>query len=915
MHLAHLATSLGGSTTRVARILASASLSMLLISCGGGGGSSGAVTPPPVTYTAKSGVAQKGPLIKGSTVTAQELDSSLSPTGKQYSYQTISDFGTFSPTNTFTSQYVGVNATGYYFDEVANAVSTGPITLYGYSDLATDTVLNVNLLTTLEYQRIQNLVTKSNMTFGAARTQAEGEVLAALNIPTGSYGAFGTLDLSGSSDGDHILAAISSIFVYGNSAGPLSQLIDNFQSDIGANGVITNAKTTAALAAAAAGINPASVAAHLTQEYISEGLTFTASDISGWIAQSGDGVIGRFAFQVADATPSSVFSFPSFVVSQFAGTSVTVSAGQLSVNGTLASGSVTFKAGDVVTLSPNAGDFPNGVLNCYLVSGAKKRARVSFVSGLLSIAVTPDASSVPLGLTEQFTATGTFSDNSTANLTSSVSWTSDTPTVATVATSSGLADTLAMGSTVVTATSGSVSGSTTLTVAAVALESISITPNPVTIGVGINQPLIAYGHYSDGTTQNVTSVANWTSGTPSIATIGPTTGVATGVSTGSATISATVGSIIGTAPLSVITNSWISTGQLMAARELHTETLLPNGTVLAVGGFITSNDNQVSLASAEVYDPAAGTWSATGSLTTARYGHTATLLTNGTLLVVGGYGPVAGAEGGITGQGVLASAEIYNPSTGTWTTTGSMTSPRYYHSATLLPNGMVLVAGGNGLGPTLNSAEIYDPVAGTWTLTGTMTTTRMAHTATLLPNGTVLVAGGSSAGTVDSVLASAEIYDPSAGTWAATGTMTTARMYHTVTLLQNGTVLAAAGLNLAGASAISLANAEIYDPVAGTWTVTGSLSSARTNNTATLLSNGTVLVTGGYNSGSNAVLANSEIYDPVAGTWGVTGSMITARFYHTAAMLPNGTVLVAGGTTIPSSSSALASAEIYDDLL
>src|ERR1700722_9630152 len=184
MRHAHLPTSLGGSVARVARLVASASLSILLVSCGGGGGSSGAVTPPPpaVTFPAKSGVAQKGPLIKGSTVTAQELDSSLSPTGKQYSYQTISDFGTFSPTNTFTSQYVGVNATGYYFDEVADAVSTGPVTLYGYSDLGTDTVLNVNLLTTLEYQRIQNLVAKSNMTFGAARTQAEGEVLAALNI-------------------------------------------------------------------------------------------------------------------------------------------------------------------------------------------------------------------------------------------------------------------------------------------------------------------------------------------------------------------------------------------------------------------------------------------------------------------------------------------------------------------------------------------------------------------------------------------------------------------------------------------------------------------------------------------------------------------------------------------------------------
>jgi hypothetical protein len=148
-------------------------LALLSLAAGGGGG--GGSGTPSATYSAKSAVAQKGPLIKGSTVTAQELNSSLSPTGQQYSYQTTSDFGAFSPTNSFASQYIGTNASGYYFDEVANEVSTGPVTLNGYSDLSTDTVLNVNLLTTLEYQRIQSLVTKSNMTFAAARTQAEND--------------------------------------------------------------------------------------------------------------------------------------------------------------------------------------------------------------------------------------------------------------------------------------------------------------------------------------------------------------------------------------------------------------------------------------------------------------------------------------------------------------------------------------------------------------------------------------------------------------------------------------------------------------------------------------------------------------------------------------------------------------------
>src|SRR5208283_2907132 len=153
------------------------------------------------------------------------------------------------------------------FDEVANAVSTGTVTLNGYSDLTASKVLNVNLLTTLSYQRIQHLVTTSNMTFTAATTQAETEVLTALKIPPGSYGEFGTLDLSGGTDGDHILGAISSIFVYGNSAGPLSKLIASFQSDLGTNGVITSGATLSALTNAAKNVNPAAVAANLTQAY------------------------------------------------------------------------------------------------------------------------------------------------------------------------------------------------------------------------------------------------------------------------------------------------------------------------------------------------------------------------------------------------------------------------------------------------------------------------------------------------------------------------------------------------------------------------------------------------------------------------------------------------------------------------
>ena len=274
----------------------------------GCGGSSTTSGPASVGYTAASGVAQKGPLQQGSTFTAQELDANLSPNGKQYSYQITSNLGTFSPTSTFTSRYIGLIATGYYFDEVAGNVSAGSITLNGYSDLGTDSVLNVNLLTTLTYQRIQTLMSKSNLTFAAARTQAEGEVLGAFGISNpGSYGSFSTLDIGKGTDAANILAAISSLFVYGNTSGTLSGLIANVQSDIGANGAITNTATRQILAAAARALNASAIASNLNQEYASSGVTFTAGSISNWLDQDGDGVVGKYKYQVADAGPSSVF--------------------------------------------------------------------------------------------------------------------------------------------------------------------------------------------------------------------------------------------------------------------------------------------------------------------------------------------------------------------------------------------------------------------------------------------------------------------------------------------------------------------------------------------------------------------------------------------------------------------------------
>ena len=311
--------------------------------------------------------------------------------------------------------------------------------------------------------------------------------------------------------------------------------------------------------------------------------------------------------------------------------------------------------------------------------------------------------------------------------------------------------------------------------------------------------------------------------------------------------------------------------------------MLPNGKVLVAGGLGASG----SLASAELYDPATGAWSATGSLATARDFHSATLLPNGKVLVAGG-----------SNGSFLGSAELYDPATGAWSATGSLATARDFHSATLLPNGKVLVAGGYN-GSYLASAELYDPDTGAWSATESLATARSIHSATLLPNGKVLVAGGLNG----SYLASAELYNPATGAWSATVSLATARASHTATLLPNGKVLVAGGYN-----GSSLASAELFDPnsgASGSWSATGSLATARYAHSATLLPNGKVLVAGGSNG---SYLGSAELYDPATGAWSATGSLATARYVHSATLLPNGKVLVAGGL----GASPLGSAELYD---
>ena len=321
------------------------------------------------------------------------------------------------------------------------------------------------------------------------------------------------------------------------------------------------------------------------------------------------------------------------------------------------------------------------------------------------------------------------------------------------------------------------------------------------------------------------------------------------------------------------------TGSMETARQRHTATVLMDGTVMVTGGQTATGGYFLGQPkvydSAEIYDPAAGTWSTSGSMAERRHSHTATRLDDGRVLAVGMKGKKVGSE-------------VFDPSAGSWSPVAEMAVARGEHAATLLQDGRVLVTGGRRATlQYLVSAETYDPTTDNWSPAGDMAEQRAYHTATVLADGRVLVVGSD---VTIQLVSAAEVFDPVTDTWAPTGSLAEGRAYHTATLLEDGRVLVVGSKEKT--------SAETYDPATGTWSSAGDAADTRGEHVAALLKDGRVLVVGGgYDGGTGDFLArtSAETYDPVSGTWSAAGEMSIGRQRFTASLLEDGRVLVAGG--------------------
>jgi len=334
---------------------------------------------------------------------------------------------------------------------------------------------------------------------------------------------------------------------------------------------------------------------------------------------------------------------------------------------------------------------------------------------------------------------------------------------------------------------------------------------------------------------------------------------------------------------------WVPAGTMSSDRRAHTATLLADGTVLVLGGGVT--DGSVS-AQADLFDPATGAWSRAAPMPGPRVAQTAVRLRDGRVLVVGGithqFTPPA--------TDVLSSSIVYDPASRAWTAAGPLPVAVLQPVAVLMADGRVLVAGGSttALAATA-AAEILDPASMTWRAVAPMRTPRMGAVGFLLRSGRVLVAGGAPSDQ-DGSLDSTEVFDPASGTWSPGARMGSPHALPVGVALADGTLMVAGGQDFQGGYGIAVTGTDLYDQSSGRWTDGPPLNTGRAEGAGDVLSDGRVLVTGGFRVRVGVqALSSAEIYDPRSRAWSPVAPMSDSRTAHALTALPGGRALVTGG--------------------
>lgn len=358
--------------------------------------------------------------------------------------------------------------------------------------------------------------------------------------------------------------------------------------------------------------------------------------------------------------------------------------------------------------------------------------------------------------------------------------------------------------------------------------------------------------------------------------------------------------------------TWSPAASLHVTRQRHSATLLSDGRVLVAGGAYDFWGESVR-ATCEIYDPTTDTWDTAANMTTPRSSHTATLLPDGKVFVTGGY-PGTGYA--------LSSCEIYDPSTDTWDTAAPMSVPRYRHLAIALNDDSLLIVGGrrgNADGTTtmhlwgpVSSCEIYRISTNTWFTAASMHEPRVECAASRLPDGRILVSGGihdsdDIGNWAQPATNTCEIYDPVTDTWTLTDTLATARNFVRTVTLDDNTILTVGGELNRGA----LSSCQTYDPSTDTWGTTSSMHAPRITAEVLKMSDGNVMTIGGWDYLWTSQTNTTELYDVYSGTWNALAPMNVDRGFHSATLLSTGDILVVGGTG--TGGSALSSCEIFHD--